>query len=297
MDRPLNKLLKPIWAVFRDALPSKWHVIIDHLRIHGKVPNLGHPRTFNEWTAWRKLYDRDPRMPPLVDKIVAKELMAARFGSEFIIPTLATFERETEVDFAALPYPCAVKANHASGMNLFLMERPKDEDTVRTQLRRFLGYRHHDVSEEWAYSEVHPRLLVEPFIYGGEHGLVDYKFHTFSGRVLAIQVDVDRYTNHRRCFYDPSWNLIPFELLYPQADYEIEPPLKLREMLGYAEQIGEDFSYVRVDLYEAEGKVKFGEATFYHGAGLEIFVPREYDEILGTEWGLGAAAEKHFLST
>jgi hypothetical protein len=284
LNNPLKRMLKGPWVIFRDALPAKAHVALDHFRNHGKFPNLKHPATFSEKIAYRKLYDRDPRIPSLVDKIAAKEQMASRFGTEFIIPTLATFDTAAEIDFAALPYPCVVKPNHASGFNVFLRERPANEGAVRRRLGRLLRYRHERASEEWAYSQIAPRLLVEPWIEGGEHGLIDYKFHTFGGRVFSIQVDVDRYTNHARCFFDLTWTPMQFELLYPRAAYEIPRPVRLKEMLGYAERIGEEFAYVRVDLYEVGGRVKFGEATFYPGAGLEVFNPREFDALFGALW-------------
>jgi hypothetical protein len=282
-------LLKPVWRVFRDALPAKAHVALDHLRNHGQLPNLKRPATFSEKIAVRKLYDRDPRIPSLVDKISAKQQMASRFGDDFIIPTLATFDAAGEIDFAALPYPCLVKPNHASGFNMFLRERPAKEDEVRRRLGRLLQYRHERASEEWAYAQIAPRLLVEPWVVGsgiegGEHGLIDYKFHTFAGQVFAIQVDVDRFADHRRSFFDPSWTPMQFELLYPRAAHEIPAPVALEEMLRRAGQIGEEFAYVRVDLYEVAGKVKFGEVTFYPGAGLEVFNPPEFDALFGALW-------------
>jgi hypothetical protein len=279
-----RRLLKRMWMMFTNLLPKKWHVRIDHLRIHGTLPNLEHPRTFSEKITYRKLYDLDPRMPKLIDKIAAKEEMAARFGPGFVIPALATFKSEDEVDFTALPYPCVLKASHGSGMNVFLIERPPNEKKIRRQLHRFLRGNHYTPAEEWAYSQVEPRLLVEPMIEGGDHGLIDYKFHTFDGRVFAIQVDIDRFTDHRRCFFDPNWERMPFSLFYPETHEDIAPPRDLKAMLHYAEQIGEGFSYVRVDLYEVDGGCKFGEATFYPGAGLEPFNPPEFDEIFGQQW-------------
>ena len=91
MNNSMHRLFKRVWAVFRDTLPARAHVVIDQFRIHGRLPNLKHPTTFSEKIAYRMLYDRDPRIPPLVDKIAAKEQMAARFGQDFIIPTLAAF--------------------------------------------------------------------------------------------------------------------------------------------------------------------------------------------------------------
>lgn len=284
MNNPLKRLLKPVWEVLRDALPAKVHVVLDHLRYHGRLPNLQQPRTFSEKIAYRKLHDRDPRIPLLVDKIAAKEQMAARFGEDFIIPMLESFVSEAEVNFAALPYPCVVKPNHLSGFNVFLREQPTDPDKVRRRLGRLLRQRYENASEEWAYSRIAPCLLVEPWIDGGEHGLIDYKLHTFGERVFSIQVDVDRYKHHGRCFFDTAWKQMPLELVYPKAAYEIPRPVALERMIQLAEQIGEGFSYVRVDLYEIAEKVKFGEATFYPGAGLEVFNPREYDALFGAQW-------------
>jgi hypothetical protein len=284
LNSPLKRFFKPVWAPCRDALPATVHVVIDQLRVHHRLPDLKHPTTFSEKIAQRMLYDRDPRIPALVDKIAAKQQMAARFGADFVIPTLAKFVTEAEVDFAALPYPCVVKPSHASGFNLFLGARPEGEASVRRGLGAVLRHCHEREAEEWAYSQIAPRLLVEPLIEGGEHGLIDYKLHTFAGRVFAIQVDVDRFVDHARCFFDPAWKRMPFELFCPAARFAIPPPTSLEAMIGYAEQIGEGFSYVRVDLYEIGGKPTFGEATFYPGAGLELFKPREFDALFGAQW-------------
>jgi hypothetical protein len=284
LNNTLKPAFKPVWALLRDALPRRAHVVLDHLRYHGRLPNLEHPCTFSEKIAYRKLHDRDPRIPQLVDKIVAKQQMAARFGPEFIVPLLATFLSEAEVDFAALPYPCVINPNHLSGFNLFLRERPEASNEIRRKLGRLLRTRYERASEEWTYSQIAPRLLVEPFIEGGPHGLIDYKFHTVRGSVFSIQVDEDRYTHHAGCFFDRAWKRMPFELVYPAAAYELSPPEALAEMFGYAEQIGAGFSYLRVDLDEIAGKVKFGLAAFYPGAGLEVFNPRKYDTLFGEQW-------------
>ncbi len=295
LKKRLKLFVKPAWIAFRDALPTKLHVQIDHFIAYRQFPDLKRPKTFAEKIAYRKLYDRDPRMAPLIDKIVSKEMMAERFGPEFIIPTLATFDSEMEIDFGALPYPCVIKANHASGVNAFLMQPPVDEAKMRRELGHFLRYQHHKTSEEWAYSMIRPRLLVEPFIDGGEHGLIDYKFQTFTGKVFAIQVNLDRHTHHRRCVMDPDWNRMPVEMTFPLYSDPLPPPAKLKEMLRYAEQIGKEFSYVRVDLYDIAGEVKFSELTFYPGAGIqETFDPPEYDELFGAQWDLQGLGPRTF---
>jgi hypothetical protein len=280
LTRLVKRLTKPIWAICRDLLSARTHVIVDHLRSHGNLPDFTHPKTFNEKIAFRKLYDRDPRIPALIDKLSAKQHMAARFGSELIVPTLAVFEEPSQVKFAALPYPCVIKANHASGFNIFLHHPPANEGAIRRRLAQVLRHRHHRVSEEWGYAHIHPSLFVEPWL----GNLIDYKLHTFAGRVFAVQVDVDRFTRHARAFFDPSWARLPVALTYPRPSCDIPIPRTLVQMLSYAEQIGAAFSYLRVDLYEVDGKVKFGEATFYPGAGLERFNPSAFDLLFGAQW-------------
>jgi hypothetical protein len=288
----LREVAQSNWRSLLDLLPARWHVTLDHIRFHRSLPNLKNPRTLSEKIAWRKLYEHDPRMPALVDKIASKEQMAARFGEEFVIPTLATFSSEREIDFATLKYPCVIKANHGSSMNLFLKERPEDEGKVRDKLRRFLGFNYHAVREEWAYSEVEPRLLVEPFIDGGEHGLVDYKIHTFHGRAYAIEIVTDRYTAHYGAMFDRDWNEIPCLFGAVKAPYPIPRPAQLDQMIDHAEEIGRDFSYVRVDFYEVKGRAIFGEITFYPGGGLDVVEPQEYDEIFGNQWVLRVSGIK-----
>jgi hypothetical protein len=286
MER-LREMAQSAWRSLLDLLPAKWHVTLDHLRFHRSFPDLKNPKTLSEKIAWRKLYEHDPRMPALVDKIASKERMAARFGEGTVIPTLATFASEREIDFGTLKYPCAIKANHGSSMNLFLMVRPADEEKVREKLGRFLRFKYHAVREEWAYSQVEPRLLVEPFIDGGDHGLVDYKIHTFHGHAYAIEVITDRYTAHYGAMFDRDWTEIPCLFGAVKAPYAIPRPVQLDRMILIAEEIGKDFSYVRVDFYEIEGKAIFGEITFYPGGGLDVVEPREFDAIFGQQWVLG----------
>lgn len=286
MNAALRGVAQSVWRSALDLLPARWHVIVDHIRFHKRFPNLRDPKTLSEKIAWRKLHDRDPRMPALADKIGVKELMAARFGADFVIPTMAVFESEREIDFGALSYPCLIKANHGSNMNLFLMARPANENKVRARLRRFLRMKYYAVREEWAYSHVKPRLLVEPYINGGNHGLVDYKVHTFHGRAYAIEIVTDRYTAHYGAMFDTDWNEIPCLFGAAKGPNPIPRPSQLERMIAYAEQIGQEFSYVRVDFYEIAGKAVFGEITFYPGGGVDVVEPPEYDLIFGNQWDL-----------
>ena len=120
----------------------------------------------------------------------------------------------------------------------------------------------------------------------------DFKFFVFGGQPLLVQVDVDRYSDHRRNLYDPSWRFFDVVYSYPNSEREIRPPAQLGTMLKIAETLGSDFDFVRVDLYEVSGQVKFGEMTSYPEGGMARFDPESFDAYLGGLWRLPPAKER-----
>jgi len=293
----LKTAMRPAYRKIMDFLPTRWHVIADYFRVYRRFPDLNNPRTFSEKIMWRKLYDRDPRLPGLVDKVRVKEIMAERFGADFIIPTLAVFETADALDFSKPPLsqpPYVIKANHCSGTNIIVRsgESP-DPRKIKKKLAKYLKFDHAAVAEEWAYSLVPQRIFVEPYIEIPTSSLSDYKFHVFSGTVYAIEVIVDRFRNYGVSFYDRDWNLLDIGFAgrrYPRYKGMLQPPAHLADMIRRAEEIGEDFSYIRVDLYDIGDQIKLGELTFYPGAGHDPFDPIEWDDKFGQQWQLDKTA-------
>lgn len=274
-----------------NLLPARWHVIADYFRVYRRLPDLKNPRSFSEKIVARKLYDRDPRLPDLVDKIKVKEIVAKKFGERFIIPTLGVWNSAEEFDFTAPPLsrpPYVLKTNHASGANLFV--KPDDgslqPERIRKKMAAFLRINHADIAEEWAYSQVPPKIFAEPYIETVDGYLADYKFHVFSGKVYATEVVVDRFRNYGVGFYDPDWKMMDLGYVgrYPRYKGLIPKPARLKEMVALAEAMGTGFSYVRVDLYQAHDDIKLGELTFYPGAGHDRFSSPEWDEKFGLQW-------------
>ena len=126
-------------------------------------------------------------------------------------------------------------------------------------------------------------MLVDDHAKGG---LRDYKFFCFNGEPRFIQVDLDRFGFHRRNFYDLKWNRLPFGILYPQYDNDVEQPASLRQMITVARNLSKDFIFSRIDLYELHCQVYFGEITFHPGGGTEPFDPDDYDKIVGSDLSL-----------
>lgn len=267
--------------------PPHVQVGIDFFRAHGRFPNLTTPQTFNEKIAWRKLFDFDPRLPPLVDKIKSKEFIRGRYGSDLVIPTIAIFDTAEEIDFDRLQRPYVIKANHGSSMNLFVRDTKIDKTTLRRKAATFLTTDFSEIFQEWAYSKVDRKLFAEPLLATPAGYLTDYKFHVFGGKVLAIEVVHDRYGNYGAYFCDRQFNYMNVRLKgYPSYKGTRIPPSRLKEMIELSEALGAEFTYVRVDLYEIDQNIKFGEFTFYPGAGHDPFDPPEWDLAFGRQWTL-----------
>ncbi|MER2519269.1 MAG: ATP-grasp fold amidoligase family protein [Bdellovibrionales bacterium] len=286
-----RKFFRPLYRPLLDILPPKWNAIAHYIYIHKTIPNLAAPRGFNEKIVWRKLYDRDPRMPDMVDKIKVKAIIANRFGPSAVIPALRVYESADAMNFKDWPLnkpPYVIKANHGSGMNLFVRDANDiaDPKSLRAKCEEFLNRDHAAEVEEWAYAPVQRRIFVEPYIDIPQGGLTDYKFHVFSGKIFGVEVVTDRYGHYNITFMNRAWE--PMDIrVYAKRPHAQTPPPKPPEyakMVAMAEEIGKKFPYIRVDLYDINGIPTFGEATFYPSGGHDSFDPPEWDRIFGDQW-------------
>ncbi len=262
--------------------PYPLKLAVMHLWRNGYLPDLRQPRRFNELVQARKLHDRDPRLPIMADKINVKKVVSERLGPEWVIPTLwhgTVLPVEPE-----WPLPFVLKSSH--GCNQCVFVRTADHNWARTRRKahRWLGRRYGQILEEWLYQKIEPQLLVEPFVGDGDMLPTDYKLFVFGGRAEFIQVDTNREHAHRRAIFDRAWRRLPVELLVPTDRREIPPPASLPLMIEGAEALGQGFDFARVDLYEVDGRPRFGEMTFYPGSGLSPFRPTEYDRFFGAYW-------------
>ena len=284
----MNNHLRQLYFAGLQRLPDSLSLKIEFFRKHHRRLNLRTPGTFNEKIAWRKLHDRDPKMIAWSDKVAVKPIVAELIGEEHISPNLWIGNDPRAIPLAELPRPFVLKTSHASGTNIFVREDDVlDAQCICRKMESNLRIQLANTTMEWAYKLIPPRLLAETMLLeSGNQVLTDYKFHVFGGKAHFIQVDTERFVNHRRSFYDTSWNKLPFGLQFPVHQENLLRPKNIGIMLEIAEILGKQFSYVRIDLYNTAGKIFFGEATFYHAAGYEHFAPQEWDLRWGDLWRL-----------
>ena len=253
----------------------------------GYWPRLHNPRTFTEKVLHRKFFEHDPRMPNLIDKTKVKDHVAARLGSDWVIPTLYEGSALPPVEERDWPLPFVIKPNHLSGPIIFA-RRQEDLDwpAIEAKCNEWMSSRPHGAQFfEWGYRHIQPRILVEEYVGQPGQAPIDYKFYAFRGRVEYLHVHTDREAHHKIAFFNTKWERLDIRILgIDTDDRPIPRPRSLNEMIRAAEVLSATWPFVRVDLYEHDGRPKFGELTFYPGAGLSRYRPLAWDFKLGELW-------------
>lgn len=272
-------------------LKAKYDVLM------GKKLRLKKPKDFNEKLQWLKLNDRNPQYTLMVDKYEVKKYIENKIGKKYIIDTLGVWKNFNDINFDSLPNQFVLKCTHDSGGVVICTNKKKfDIDDAKKTINKSLNINYYYNSREWPYKNVKPRIIAEKYIVDeNENELKDYKFFCFNGKVKFFKVDFDRFINHHANYYDIELNLLPFG----EKDYlpDIEKkniwPDNIKEMIDLAEKLAEDITFVRVDFYNVNGKIYFGELTFYPAAGFGMFEPDEWDEKIGDMLILPKIKEKN----
>ena len=250
----------------------------------GKLPNLEQPNTFSEKLQWMKLNYQNPLMTICADKWEVRDYLKKKGYGALLSNVISVHDTINDFQVEKLPKNFVVKATHGSGWNLICTDKEKINWFWWKKIMNI--WLHNNIfwpGREWPYMSMKPRLIVEEFLTDISGQLMDYKFFCFNGKVHFVQANKGRETkNHAQNFYNLDWNILPFgKDLEPRPDISIEKPLNLIKMSEIAEDLSKEFPFVRVDFYEVNGKVIFGEMTFYPKSGLPDFTPIKYDAIIG----------------
>lgn len=263
-----------------------WIQIVYYHSLH-KFVNFNNPVTFNEKIQWLKLYDKRKDLHFLMDKYAVREFVKKNWGEEHLFPILGVWNDPDSISFDDLPNQFVLKCNHDSGSVYICKDKSSfDKKGVVKKLKRNLKHNYFYAGREYGYKFIQRKVFAEKYMVDESgYELKDYKVFTFGGNVQYIQVDYDRFTDHHRNFYDRNWNYVPFTTCYPtDPDRQIKKPENLDELIEAAEKLAcatGNPAYLRIDLYDINNHLYFGELTFYHGSGNERFYPESYDKKLG----------------
>ena len=285
----LHKLLRPfVKEKYLQFLPDALYLKLKYRVLMGKNLNLKNPETYTEKLQWLKLHDRKPIYTDMVDKYEAKRYVAERIGEEYIIPTYGVWNSFDEIDFDALPDRFVLKCTHDSGGLVIVKDKSQlDKEQAREKITQCLKRNFYYSGREWPYKNVKPRILAEAYMEDSKTAeLRDYKFFVFNGKAKALFIASERQKEGEETkfdFFDMDYNHLPIKNGHPNAEVPPQKPETFEQMRVLAEKLAADVPHLRVDFYEVDGKIYFGELTFSHWTGMVPFEPAEWDKAFG-DW-------------
>jgi hypothetical protein len=268
-----------------NIIPDRFFVQFIYRMSTGKKLNLENPTTFNEKIQWIKLYDHNSLYTVIADKYMVRKYVQDKVGGQYLIPLVGRWEKVEDIDFDVLPKQFVLKCNHDSGGIVICPDKDRlDIKDAKDKLNSHLKYNYFYLNREWAYKNIKPCVIAEKYLIDDEtQELRDYKFFCFNGIPKFIQVDFNRFVEHKRNLYSLDWKLLDLTIKCPNDPCaELKKPENLNEMIDVARKLSVGFPEVRVDLYSVNGKTYFGELTLYHGGGIEKFSSDKFAEEMGS---------------
>lgn len=280
----LKKEVKRDYNYYKNLSPNNYpeELKIWYKSQTGKTLNLENPVTFNEKIQWLKLYDNTPLKTQLADKYLVRKWIKEKIGEEYLVPLLGVWDNFDEIDFDNLPEQFVLKANHGSGWNIIVKDKTKfNRESAKQKFEIWLKRNYaFEYGFELQYLNIQPKIIAEKYLEEIDQ-VYDYKFMCFNGKVEFMWVDSDRFTAHKRTFFNKKWERLEIRQKCDTAKYTITKPYNFEKMLQFAELLSKGFAYVRVDFYEINKKLYFGEMTFTSASGIEF--PEPYENVY--KWG------------
>ena len=288
--RRSKKLRIKTWII--KHLPKYMHLKLNNYlyKKHiGRNLDWSHITYYTEKMQWSKFYDHREEKSLLSDKYLVREWVKEKIGEEYLIPLLGVWDKFSDIDFTFLPNQFVIKTNHGSGSVMIVKD--KNSFNITEAKKCFDDWMSIDYAYatgfELHYSKIKRQIIVEKYLETDLGELQDYKFLCFNGKPYYCWVDLGRFGKHTRNVYDLNWELQPWnQYTYKNAINPIPKPKNFDKMIEIVNNLCQDFSHVRVDLYNVDGNIYFGEMTFTNGCGFDKIVPDEYDYKLGDLWDI-----------
>lgn len=278
-------------------LSDKSYIKLKYYLIFNKKLNLNNLRTFNEKLQWLKLYDRKDMYTIMVDKYEVKKYVSDIIGREYIIPTIGIYDKFDDIDFDKLPNQFVMKCTHDSGGLIICKDKSRfNIDIAKKKINKFLKRKYYYIHREWPYKNVKPRILIEEYIEDNKFKeLRDYKIYAFDGKADYLMLCFDRQIGKTKfVYFDRNWNMkrdFSVDGLNLPKSYKIDKPKNLEKMFKFSEKLSNGIPFVRVDFYEANGKLYFGELTLYPSAGFDDTRTKSIEEYLNISLNIKGVKE------
>lgn len=286
LRNPLLPITK-LWEASSNLIKSdKLYLSVEYALRFKRRLNLDNPQSYNEKLQWLKLYDRNSLYIELVDKYAVKQYVTNLIGPDYVIPLLGVWNSPDDIDFEKLPNQFVLKCTHDSGGLIICRDKKKfNKEAAKKQLRNLLKNDFYFKTREWPYKNVPHKIIAEKYMVDESgYELKDYKFFCFNGVPKFCFIACDRDTPNEETkfnFYDMNFNLLPFTNGHPNSTEPLKKPIGFEQMKELAALMSKGIPHVRIDFYDINGHVYFGEFTFYHWSGFVPFEPDIWDYKIG----------------
>lgn len=266
--------------------PDKLYLVLVYYLKNGEWLNLNNPQTYNEKLNWLKIYDKNPLYTSMVDKLAVKDYVKAKIGEEYIIPIIGVWNSPDEIEWDKLPNQFVLKTTHGGANGGVIICRDKNvfnRTEAISKLKKAMKQNIYKSLREWPYKNVHKRIIAEMYMEDAQtKELRDYKFFAFNGTVRALFIATERGSGKVKFdYYDSEFHHLDLVQEHPMSGKQYDKPVCFEEMKRIAGLLSEGIPQLRVDLYEVNGNVYFGECTFFHHGGMVPFHPHEWDVTFG----------------
>jgi len=281
----MNKFLKRCILKTISWTPCKFYISVDYRLSTGQKLDWANLRTYNEKIQLLKLHDRREIYKKYVDKYEVYDFVREKLGDEYLIPLITVHNKVAEIDWAVLPDQFVIQTTHGSGGTIVC----KDKSTfnikaAKKRIRKHLRKKYHGKHREMQYKGIKPRIIIKRYVENKDGSPIkDYKFMCFHGVPHCIEVHSSYLKDNTSTFYNTKWENLNVSVNYPLATSEFEKPANFEKMMEIATQLSTnmDMPFVRIDLYNVDGLIYFGEITLHHWAGLGKWKPETYNKELG----------------
>ena len=263
-----------------------------YIKLNRKL-NLSTPTRFSEKIQLYKLYYRNLDMLQCVDKYLVRSFVEKRNSSNYLNTLYFVCDDARDINFNKLPSKFVIKTSDGGGGENVFICRDRDSldrEAVVSEINGWKNKKTSMISREWAYEgAIDSKIIVEEYLedpLSSDMSINDFKFFCFDGKVEYLVVDRDRYSNHNRYFYDMEWNNLGVESDVQNSKLNLDQPENFVEMINLCKVLSKGFPFVRVDLYNIQGEIYFGEMTFYPWSGYVQFSPDEFDYKLGEKFNI-----------
>ncbi len=257
------------------------------LMAFNKKLNLENPITYQEKVQWLKLNDRKQIYTVMADKLQMKAYVSKIIGEQYVVPIIKVWNSVDDIDFSQLPKKYVLKCNHNSGRGMYICKDCNDINiaAIKRELKKGIKENYYIYYREWPYKNIERKVFAEEYLEkkdGSE--IIEYKVLCFEGQAKLVKLIRNRFTEHpTQDFYTAHWEKTEiYESDIPKSEDIVPPPKKLEEIITLSEKIADNMHHLRVDWYDVDGRIYVGELTFFDGAGFSEFLPKKYNEIIGS---------------